>query len=114
MDVNFNPRTHRGVRQHQLLCLLHQVREDFNPRTHRGVRLKTIVHSRLFTVFQSTHPSWGATGTVSSAIQQSVISIHAPIVGCDASELISKNMKQNFNPRTHRGVRRLCNNFIQC
>ena len=34
--------------------------------------------------FQSTHPSWGATGLGSAlGVANILISIHAPIVGCD-------------------------------
>ena len=35
------------------------------------------------------------------------ISIHAPIVGCDIDFVpIGDGYKKDFNPRTHRGVRR--------
>ena len=34
-------------------------------------------------IFQSTHPSWGATITALTAVNDNGISIHAPIVGCD-------------------------------
>ena len=33
--------------------------------------------------FQSTHPSWGATACTRDIALSKVISIHAPIVGCD-------------------------------
>ena len=33
------------------------------------------------------------------------ISIHAPIVGCDQSIHLHQIKMENFNPRTHRGVR---------
>mgnify|MGYP003369846555 CR=1 FL=1 len=55
----------------------------FNPRTHRGVRLEALYQMALKKIFQSTHPSWGATNHV-----------YPPI-----------NCSINFNPRTHRGVR---------
>ena len=81
-------------------------------------------------IFQSTHPSWGATSLFEFPHEFSDISIHAPIVGCDQydnSRVIFsqkfqsthpswgatfRNYKHvpdalNFNPRTHRGVRRL-------
>mgnify|MGYP003369971324 FL=1 len=35
--------------------------KDFNPRTHRGVRQKLNKNSFKTRQFQSTHPSWGAT-----------------------------------------------------
>ena len=34
------------------------------------------------------------------------ISIHAPIVGCDGVLVYDDGVHKNFNPRTHRGVRR--------
>ena len=78
----FNPRTHRGVRLYVDVRKTSQY--DFNPRTHRGVRPKrgaqqherqTIsIHAPIVgcdqskkfpynqhILFQSTHPSWGAT-----------------------------------------------------
>ena len=60
----------------------------------------------VFNVFQSTHPSWGATTRcICYYLKNSTISIHAPIVGCDAFFCISSVMIADFNPRTHRGVR---------
>ena len=79
---------------------------DFNPRTHRGVRHTPRLLCHRSFEFQSTHPSWGATlftfyiGTRNNdfnprthrgvrpmyALHGSYrlqISIHAPIVGCD-------------------------------
>ena len=57
---------------------------DFNPRTHRGVRqIKTWLIFSNMIIFQSTHPSWGATQTINRLYIRIVISIHAPIVGCD-------------------------------
>ncbi len=37
-----------------------------------------------------------------------LISIHAPIVGCDTLVNVLTTPPPNFNPRTHRGVRRIC------
>ena len=80
--ANFNPRTHRGVRLNSQY-VRYIARDNFNPRTHRGVRLLNFLTSSRETRFQSTHPSWGATK----------FTLHK----C--------NLKKNFNPRTHRGVR---------
>ena len=99
----------------------------FNPRTHRGVRRLNCLTSFYFTLFQSTHPSWGATEMCDTEKNGKVISIHAPIVGCDYNsilieqlmgisihapivgcDLLSRLIKIDclyFNPRTHRGVR---------
>ena len=63
---------------------------DFNPRTHRGVRQKNR----------------------SRPLIQHLISIHAPIVGCDSVMSVFNANKQYFNPRTHRGVRLRLLNWI--
>ena len=107
---------------------------DFNPRTHRGVRQIKKEALQSIRQFQSTHPSWGATAVTYSIILPVVISIHAPIVGCDitvdleisflflfqsthpswgATILSTKYVPAvaNFNPRTHRGVRLICRKY---
>ena len=56
---------------------------NFNPRTHRGVRLHRCSEKYRIELFQSTHPSWGATSYKYNANRLMTISIHAPIVGCD-------------------------------
>ena len=102
---NFNPRTHRGVRRDgsfedikPLLISIHapivgcdtisnislMLKNDFNPRTHRGVRLVLWLRyeHRLTNFNPRTHR-----GVRQKEIQINVplllISIHAPIVGCD-------------------------------
>ena len=80
----------------------------FNPRTHRGVRHNSWSTWVSFFKFQSTHPSWGATSWTINDSPQSIISIHAPIVGCDILDEINEIHMYNFNPRTHRGVRQSC------
>ena len=85
--------------------------DNFNPRTHRGVRLSKMashieltlisihapivgcdhcqtVQKIILILFQSTHPSWGATPPFGWLTPTSLISIHAPIVGCDSAELL--------------------------
>ena len=57
--------------------------KNFNPRTHRGVRPSL------------TPPN----------CSNRIISIHAPIVGCDYIIFIQRKRFKYFNPRTHRGVR---------
>ena len=61
-------------------------KQNFNPRTHRGVRHYDIGLTVFRAEFQSTHPSWGATQGSLSITNVLTISIHAPIVGCDASK----------------------------
>ena len=55
--------------------------------------------------FQSTHPSWGATWLWIINCAVIIISIHAPIVGCDIEKDKKPKFISYFNPRTHRGVR---------
>ena len=102
---DFNPRTHRGVRLNNFASFNNFINisihapivgcddngdtiislvADFNPRTHRGVRpFITSFWSLSPAVFQSTHPSWGATLFHDHRRICKEISIHAPIVGCD-------------------------------
>ena len=83
---HFNPRTPHGVRRHQNN---HQMDDqaDFNPRTPHGVRLSPPRISFIVCLFQSTHPSRGATCCPGAAAPGAVaISIHAPLTGCDPEQ----------------------------
>ena len=64
-----------------------------------------VVDGTLWYLFQSTHPSWGATLTPLFLMPKVLISIHAPIVGCDVIPSDKSRIITYFNPRTHRGVR---------
>ena len=56
--------------------------------------------------FQSTHPLRGATLERQAADLAAVISIHAPLAGCDNSLVkLYPQRRCNFNPRTPCGVR---------
>ena len=55
----------------------------FNPRTPCGVRQVRYVSNLDTSVFQSTHPVWGATQGPAGQQGPKGISIHAPRVGCD-------------------------------
>ena len=85
----FNPRTHRGVRL-KWIRFFHLMRY-FNPRTHRGVRRGAGVFLPSLFLFQSTHPSWGATLSCNTCMLAFSISIHAPIVGCDCTSFTLSN-----------------------
>ena len=153
---DFNPRTHRGVRPCRLISAVMYSMisihapivgcdapnatgalflDYFNPRTYRGVRHYSYPLTVQLVLFQSTHPSWGATKIPSVERWNPTISIHAPIVGCDSAEDVTitpsyfisihapivgcdstidyeRRTYQYFNPRTHRGVRRdTCNSW---
>ena len=79
----------------------------FNPRTPCGVRLSTSAATTSAKAFQSTHPLRGATTFVAFCTVRSLISIHAPLAGCDGYDFHSALARQRyFNPRTPCGVRR--------
>ena len=60
--------------------------------------------------FQSTHPLRDATENRTSQNLTMLISIHAPLTGCDATKFILDGIvKTDFNPRTPYGMRQ---NFI--
>ena len=123
----FNPRTPRGVRRtngtpmrwlftisiHAPLagCDQHGGGRcapfaDFNPRTPRGVRLLMWSVFSIWPRFQSTHPLRGATKYDDRRFKRMLISIHAPLAGCDLERQQLPDQTQNFNPRTPCGVRR--------
>ena len=77
----------------------------FNPRTPRGVRQLDPVLPTWVKRFQSTHPSWGATREHAYKMCLRLISIHAPLVGCDSCAVPILATCGYFNPRTPRGVR---------
>ena len=69
------------------------------------IRIAFAVSSSVV-LFQSTHPSRGATGNLSPEERAPFISIHAPLAGCDYTEPQYTISASYFNPRTPRGVRR--------
>ena len=78
---------------------------NFNPRTPYGVRHVTEVFCLRLSVFQSTHPVWGATPKNVDRPRYSTISIHAPRMGCDVQSTALFSGSPHFNPRTPYGVR---------
>ena len=71
------------------------------------MRLPIKTRETALKLFQSTHPSWGATKINELKLLLRAISIHAPIVGCDSIAIFKIPTTTDFNPRTHRGVRPL-------
>ena len=148
-NYDFNPRTPHGVRHLYLPKRLNV--GNFNPRTPHGVRLAAClivnadfyisIHAPLTgcdttlalcrtpaSVFQSTHPSRGATCRLLDRQRRFLhfnprtphgvrhdacfvqnasecISIHAPLTGCDVVAFFFCYAFFNFNPRTPHGVR---------
>ena len=99
--VYFNPRTHRGVRLYgsggaEVLTAL--VFQSTHPSW--GATLRTAPSDTVLQ-FQSTHPSWGATWQAGIHCKSIRISIHAPIVGCDLNSfkvLPSVTLFQSTHP----------------
>ena len=69
-------------------------KKHFNPRTPYGMRRLTKETCLQTTVFQSTHPLRDATESTAKPTAYSVISIHAPLTGCDIMDVIIEN--ENF------------------
>ena len=78
---------------------------NFNPRTPHGVRLKAMAGGLSHAIFQSTHPSRGATDAKWCISMYCLISIHAPLTGCDCHPSGTPEKSFYFNPRTPHGVR---------
>ena len=125
-EIHFNPRTPCGVRLQRRLPgivarifqsthplrgatpvgrVRHSKGRYFNPRTPCGVRRGNGNGFGNRGGFQSTHPLRGATGKRPAAIFNRVISIHAPLAGCDWCSLGKSRSSSYFNPRTPCGVR---------
>ena len=61
---------------------------NFNPRTPCGVRRLSMTDAAPPRTFQSTHPLRGATWVPIIGGCVNIISIHAPLAGCDLSSLL--------------------------
>ena len=85
--------------------LKHTKNVNFNPRTPRGVRRLSRIAIKRSSKFQSTHPSRGATCPPQRGGHPCKISIHAPLAGCDQFTIQPRARGGHFNPRTPRGVR---------
>ena len=108
MRLCFNSRTPCGVRLKAIINLFRN-NHGFNSRTPCGVRQNFLsrpgyIDTFQFThpvwgatsvdyifnhvwAFQFTHPVWGATKRSSWMFRNTVVSIHAPRVGCDHQRL---------------------------
>ena len=96
--IYFNPRTPHGVRH--LRAALMELAKDFNPRTPHGVRPLFGPFIRAEIIFQSTHPSRGATAQATRPTEITGISTHAPLTGCDATVEVIPGVVLEFQP-TH-------------
>ena len=102
----FNPRTPYGMRPN-ITCFEVSSAHYFNPRTPYGMRLaNTIVFPQPVGNFNPRTP-YGMRHCFPKPVAEKVlISIHAPLTGCDSYIVISQYIMLNFNPRTPYGMRR--------
>ena len=66
-----------------------------------GCDMACFIQQLATLIFQSTHPSWGATQDYIKELKEEAISIHAPIVGCDEEQkviLLSLTRFQSTHP----------------
>ena len=93
---HFNPRSPCGERlaattsSSSLSC-------DFNPRSPCGERQNGHIGKKEQKIFQSTLPVWGATTSDAESTDNGVISIHAPRVGSDRSEIAYGHTRQGIS-----------------
>ena len=103
---NFNPRTHRGVRPYCWTVAVFVSSISIHAPIV-GCDLLIIDEAQEYTDISIHAPIVGCDkDTYEASVKADNISIHAPIVGCDIGGLFIYGTEQNFNPRTHRGVRR--------
>ena len=93
-QCHFNPRTPCGVRLNRFHCSKHPT--NFNPRSPCGVRLMFDFIYLLEEQFQSTHPLRGATGKLARREFSRLISIHAPLAGCDWGDNLYESLMDGF------------------
>ena len=87
-----------------------EIEQYFNPRTPCGVRLSAPSLTLIVITFQSTHPLRGATGAGDEAGDDRVISIHAPLAGCDSkiAEIFPANLRKSYKISAKPNKERCC------
>ena len=80
--------------------------KHFNPRTPCGVRLTPTFHVHFHTLISIHAPLAGCDCCVMDKNAGGAISIHAPLAGCDRVWQTAITRPMHFNPRTPCGVRR--------
>ena len=102
---HFNPRTPCGVRQNVVNADGSQ--PYFNPRTPCGVRRDRPAQGAQCVLISIHAPLAGCDAeSPSAASGKYSISIHAPLAGCDVMVTPFSIARRHFNPRTPCGVRR--------
>ena len=84
------------------MCYFHK---NFNPRSPRGLRLSSSSMPAPAKEFQSTQPKRAATKEPTLLSVKIDISIHAAQEGCDLSKPNLNHWRDDFNPRSPRGLR---------
>ena len=114
--LDFNPHSPRGERH--VRKIHRQAGWNFNPHSPRGERLYDFPALCHISVFQSTLPARGATGSKYRRRQRRDISIHTPREGSDQHFAVCFLNCVDFNPHSPRGERRhsagsraLCQDF---
>ena len=79
---------------------------DFNPRTPCGVRPQHQTRNPIVLYFNPRTPCGVRPGQAAVNGTQELISIHAPLAGCDTCATFLRTPDAHFNPRTPCGVRR--------
>ena len=102
----FNPRSPCGERQ--TASTSSGVSQDFNPRSPCGERPPLRSVFATDGVFQSTLPVWGATPGILGALIWQRFQSTLPVWGATSPPTPRNASKQNFNPRSPCGERRLC------
>ena len=101
---DFNPRAPCGARLST--STNRRWTADFNPRAPCGARPGTMAVKHGKRLFQSTHPSRGATADKVTERLRHEISIHAPHAGRDTRWSSVGSARADFNPRAPCGARR--------
>ena len=78
---------------------------DFNPRTPCGVRPQHQTRNPIVLYFNPRTPCGVRPGQAAVNGTQELISIHAPLAGCDRGLRAARDAYRHFNPRTPCGVR---------
>ena len=101
---NFNPRTPCGVRRSPRSCSGPEA-HHFNPRTPCGVRLAGTEKPLGLAIISIHAPLAGCDRSEIEPANNVYISIHAPLAGCDLRDGAKPARSGDFNPRTPCGVR---------
>ena len=101
---DFNPRTPCGVRLEKYGTQIEKG-PNFNPRTPCGVRPSSLCEGQNGRYFNPRTPCGVRLDHGFDIHRPYIISIHAPLAGCDRRFRLVRDLLEHFNPRTPCGVR---------